>query len=266
MSDASGLSPTADGDTPTARLLVQGATKRYGDQTVLDAVDLRIAPGAVFGLLGANGAGKSTLFRAILHLLPLDAGTIAVDGARVDQDPRAARSRIGYLAEEPDLDPWLTGWELLTLVARIKQLDNADERAALLDRFGLDDARHRPIGDYSLGMRKKIALIAALQGAPPLLLLDEPLNGLDAEAMRDLRRHLRQRADAGATIVVSSHVMAFVDRVCDAMAVLRDGRVVAAGDGATLRRMSGCAPDAALEDAFFTLAVDPPAAAAPQRG
>ncbi|MEL7060126.1 MAG: ATP-binding cassette domain-containing protein [Acidobacteriota bacterium] len=236
-------------------LVVEGAGKRYGDVVALDDVSLRV-DGGVVGLLGANGAGKSTLMRAVLDLVPLDVGTIRVDGLDSVADGVEARRRVGYLPEELRLYDRLTGVELLELVLGLKGLPT--DRSTLeaeLAGAGLAGAAGLLIAEYSLGMRKKLALASALAGAPRLVVLDEPLNGLDTEAMRALRLRLRRMAEEGIAVLLSSHVMSFVERVCDRLIVLRAGRVVAEGDTEELRRAADL-PSAAFEDVFLRLAVD----------
>jgi ABC-type multidrug transport system ATPase subunit len=234
-------------------LEVEAVRKTYGKLVALGGVSLR-ADGEILGLLGANGAGKSTLYRSILDLVAPDAGAIRVGGLEVGRESLAARRRIGYLPEELQLYDRLTGWEHLELVAGLKGLDNAAERRQWLDDFDLDERRDVLLGEYSLGMRKKIGLIAALMGAPRLALLDEPLNGLDTESMRRLRLRIEAMARAGTTFVVSSHVMSFVERVCDRVAILRRGALVAVGTPEELRKGTGMVGEP-FEDVFLKLAL-----------
>lgn len=242
----------SESSTPPPALAVRGAVKRYGSVTALDGVDLTV-DGGIFALVGANGAGKSTLFQAVLDLVPLDEGSIHVHGVGVREDPLGARRLIGYLPEEPRHYERLTGWEQLELLAGLRDLDNAEERLALLEAFDLADRRHVLIGEYSLGMRKKIGLVAALMGRPRLVILDEPLNGLDAESMQRLRLRIQAMAEDGTTFLLSSHVMAFVERVAERLAILRSGQLVAAGTPEDIRRHAGMA-DEPFEDVFLSLA------------
>lgn len=234
-------------------LRLAGVSKSYGETRALDGVTLTI-DGGIVGLVGANGAGKSTFHRAVVDLVRADAGTIEVAGFDVRREPLEARRRIGYLPEELRLYERLSGGEILDLVASLKGLDNGAERAELIDYFGLAERRHVLLGEYSLGMRKKVGLAAALMGSPPLVLLDEPLNGLDTESMRRLRLKIEAMARAGTTFVVSSHVMAFVERVCERVVILRQGRVAADASPAELRRQAGMAEEP-FEDVFLRLAL-----------
>lgn len=235
-------------------LSVENTSKSYGDVLALDDVSLQ-ANNEVLGLVGANGAGKSTLYRSILDLTAPDSGTIRVAGFDVRRSSVAARRLIGYLPEELHLYDRLSGWELLELVAGLKDLDNPEERREWLDYFGLDDRRNILVGEYSLGMRKKIGLIAALMGQPRLALLDEPLNGLDTESMRRLRLRIEEMSQAGTTFVVSSHVMSFVERISDRIAILRQGRLTAYGTTESVRQQAAM-PDSPFEDVFLKLALD----------
>ncbi len=232
-------------------LEIDSVRKCYGEVVALDGVSLTVERGIV-GLAGANGAGKSTLFRAILDLVALDGGTIRVAGYDARRQSVEARRAIGYLPEELQLYERLTGAEFLRFVAGVKGLENADERREMLAYFGMDDRRHVLIADYSLGMRKKIALAAALMGSPRLALLDEPLNGLDTESMRHLRLRIAEMAAQGTTFIISSHVMAFVERICERVVILDRGRIVAAGTPEELRRHTELG-DAPFEDVFLDL-------------
>lgn len=237
------------------KLEIENAGKTYGAKNALDGVDLSV-DGGIFGLLGMNGAGKSTLFRAILGLLPLDRGVIRVDGLEVAKHSLEIRRRVGFLPEEPLLEEKLTGGETLELVAALKEVDRGgQERKELLELFELAAARDILVGNYSLGMRKKLALIVALLGRPKLLLLDEPLNALDAASMRRLRDHLLKLAADGSTIVFSSHYLSFAERLCERIAIVHLGRKVAEGSPQELRRRSGLGPEAIFDDVFLELAL-----------
>ena len=237
----------------TPALEIRRLSKRYGQTVAVDDVSFSIG-GGVFGLLGANGAGKSTLLKCVLGLVEPTAGEIFVGGAGVAREPLAVRRRIGYSPEELTLYDRLTGQEFLELVAGLKDLEARDEIDEAFAYFGLSGRRNELVGGYSLGMRKKIGLIAALLGSPPLLLLDEPLNGLDAASMRLLRLRLEERVAAGATVVLSSHVMAFVERICSRVLILRDGRIATEGTPSELRSQAGL-PDAPFDDVFLHFAL-----------
>jgi ABC-2 type transport system ATP-binding protein len=233
-------------------LVVEAVTKRYGETRAVDGVSLRVGAGEVYALVGANGAGKSTLIRMITGLSEPDAGRVEVCGEEMGRHPSAAKRRVGYLPEELYFYERLTGREYLRLVAGLKGADEG-QAAGEVEFFELKAVEGKWVGGYSLGMRKKLGLAAAFLGAPRVLVLDEPLNGLDVEMMRKLRLRIERERDAGCAFVVSSHVMSFVERVADRVGVMGAGRVVAEGSPAELRRLAALA-EAPFEDVFFHLA------------
>src|ERR1044072_7989275 len=233
-------------------LVVEEVTKRYGETLAVDAVSLRVVAGEVYALLGANGAGKSTLIRMMTGLAEPDSGSVTVCGEEMRRRPLAAKRRVGYLPEELDFFQRLAGREYLRLVAGLKGASDARVTEEV-EFFELRAAEGKWVGGYSLGMRKKLGLAAAFIGEPRVLVLDEPLNGLDVEMMRKLRLRVEQERDAGRAFIVSSHVMSFVERVADRAGGTRAGRFVAEGSPAELRRLAQM-PDEPFEDVFFHLA------------
>lgn len=233
-------------------VVVESVTKRYGETLAVDGVSLRVGAGESVALLGANGAGKSTLIRMMTGLSEPDSGKVTVCGDEMARKPLAAKRHVGYLPEELYFYQRLTGREYLRLVAGLKGAE-VDSTAAEIEFFELSNVADKWVGGYSLGMRKKLGLAAAFTGSPRVLVLDEPLNGLDVEMMRKLRLRLAEERDAGRSFVVSSHVMSFVERVSDRACVMSAGRVVAEGSPAELRALASM-PDAPFEDVFFRLA------------
>jgi ABC-2 type transport system ATP-binding protein len=233
-------------------LVVESVVKRYGETLAVDGVSLRVEAGEVYALVGANGAGKSTLIRMMTGLSEPDSGDVTVCGEEMRKRPLLAKRRVGYLPEELYFYQRLTGREYLRLVAGLKGADEA-RASAEAEFFELKAVEGKWVGGYSLGMRKKLGLAAAFIGGPRVLVLDEPLNGLDVEMMRKLRLRIERERDAGAAFVVSSHVMSFVERAADRAGVMSGGRVVAEGTPAELRRLAGM-PDEPFEDVFFRLA------------
>lgn len=236
-------------------LVVEEVTKRYGETLAVDAVSLRVEAGEVYALLGANGAGKSTLIRMVTGLAEPDSGGVTVCGEEMRKRPLAAKKCIGYLPEELYFYQRLTGREYLRLVAGLKGAGEA-RVSEEVEFFELSAVQGKWVGGYSLGMRKKLGLAAAFIGSPRVLVLDEPLNGLDVEMMRKLRLRVESERDAGRAFVISSHVMSFVERVVNRTGVMRAGRFVAEGSPPELRRLAGM-PDEPFEDVFFHLASSP---------
>ena len=235
-------------------LVVEEVTKRYGETLAVDAVSLRVAAGEVYALLGANGAGKSTLIRMMTGLAEPDSGQVTVCGEEMRRRPLAAKRRVGYLPEELYFYQRLTGREYLRLVAGLKGASEA-RVSEEVEFFELSAVEGKWVGGYSLGMRKKLGLAAAFVGEPRVLVLDEPLNGLDVEMMRKLRLRVERERERGTAFVVSSHVMSFVERVADRAGVMRAGRFVAEGSPLELRRLARM-PDEPFEDVFFHLIKD----------
>jgi ABC-2 type transport system ATP-binding protein len=231
---------------------VETVTKRFGELVAVDGVSLTIAAGEVYGLVGANGAGKSTLIRMIVGMSAPDAGRIVVCGEDMKRHSVAAKKHLGYLPEELYLYNRLTGEEYLRLVAGLKDAD-AGSIQTEIDFFELSAVARKWVGGYSLGMRKKLGLASAFTGAAQVLVLDEPLNGLDVEMMRKLRLRITEERERGRAVLISSHVMSFVERVCDRVGVMRAARLVAEGTPEQLRRQSTL-NDAPFEDVFFQLA------------
>lgn len=232
--------------------VAETVTKRYGPILAVDSVSVSIRRGEVYSLIGANGAGKSTLIRMIVGITEPDAGRVLICGEDLAHRLPKTKRHLGYLPEELILYDRLTGREYLKLVAGLKESDPSlvsDE----IDFFELSQVAEKVVGAYSLGMRKKLGLAAALIGSPDILVLDEPLNGLDVEMMRKLRLRIESERGRGRALLVSSHVMSFVERVSDRVGVMRGGRLVAEGSPAELRDATALR-DVPFEDVFFQLA------------
>lgn len=215
-----------------AAVRVTGLRKAYGNRVAVDGVDLAVPRGSFFGVVGPNGAGKTTSLRMITGLLKPDAGTIEVDGINVWQDLVAAKARIGVLPDDLRLFERLTGAELLYYVARLRRLDEPTARrrtTEVLRAMGLENEADQLVTDYSQGTRKKIALGAAILHVPKVLFLDEPFESVDPVSARLLQDVLQQYRAAGGTVVLSSHVMETVERLCDHVAIVHAGKVVASG-------------------------------------
>ena len=229
-------------------------TKRYNGIAVVDRVDLTIRPGQILGYLGPNGAGKSTTIKMLIGLVEPSAGQICFDGRNVRDNLKAFQHRLGYVPEEPNLYPHLSGREYLQLVGRLRGLRRSeleDKMDGLLRLFGLWEDRETMLSSYSKGMRQKILISSALLHNPDLLILDEPFSGLDATSVTIVRGVLRQLAARGKMILNSSHVLETVEKLCDAVMILRKGRVVAHDSVTRLRELLS---ESSLEGVFTQLA------------
>jgi ABC-type multidrug transport system ATPase subunit len=231
---------------------VESVTKRYGNLVAVNDVSLQIQAGEIYSLVGANGAGKSTLMRMIVGITEADEGHLFICEEDLSRRLPTTKKHLGYLPEELTFYDQLTGSEYLQLVAGLKEADEA-QIPAELEFFGIAHAAKKLVGGYSLGMRKKLGLCAAVLGSPDVLILDEPLNGLDVEMMRKLRHRIEAERTAGRAVLVSSHVMSFVERVSNRIGVMRLGKLVAEGTAAELRQQTGLLSED-FEDVFFTLA------------
>jgi ABC-2 type transport system ATP-binding protein len=206
---------------------IERLTKRYGKATVLDDLSFTVQPGRVTGFLGPNGAGKSTTMKILLDLAAADEGSATIGGRRYRDLPDPAAT-VGVVIEANAFHPGRSGRNHLLVVADTAGIGRprVDE---MIDAVGLTAAADRHVGGYSLGMRQRLGLAAALLGDPPVLILDEPANGLDPQGVRTLRDLLRARAASGGTVLVSSHLLAEVEHLADDIVILADGRLVASG-------------------------------------
>lgn len=241
-------------DVDQPALAIRGLYKTYGSQVSVDRVDLDVPRGSFFGLVGPNGAGKTTLLSMAVGLLRPDAGTSVVLGADVWSDGLRAKTQLGVLPDGLAMPEFLTGREVLTFLGRLRGLDPTvvDARAQeLLEVMDLLEAERTLVVDYSTGMRKKIGLATALLHDPGVLVLDEPFEAVDPVSALMLKRILVRLVAQGRSVVLSSHVMALVEELCDAVAVMSDGRIVASGPLAQVRG------EGTLEEAFVAL-IDPP--------
>ena len=237
-------------------LVVEGLTKVFRTQTAVAQLSFRVARGRFFGFLGPNGAGKSTTIKMLTGLLRPTAGDAVVEGVRLSQDLLGVKRVIGILPEELPLYDRLTGEEYLQFAGRMYGLskpETARRTGELLEFLTLADERHKLIVDYSQGMRKKLALAAALIHNPRVLFLDEPLNGIDPVSGRVVTDLLSSLAGKGVTIFFTSHGLDVVERLCDEVAIIDRGRIVAQGTLAEIRTQREVGADASLEDVFLKL-------------
>jgi ABC-2 type transport system ATP-binding protein len=248
MSDAQTL--------PADAIAVQGLTKVFGAKPAVDHITFRVERGRFFGFLGPNGAGKSTTMKMLTGLLRPTEGDVMIEGLRLNADPLAVKRIIGVVPEELPLYERLTGGEYLTFAGRMHGLPRVEVRRRvdeLTEFLSLAEERDKLVADYSLGMKKKLALAAAILHNPRVLFLDEPLNGIDPISGRIVGDLLRRIAAKGATVFFTSHVLDVVERLCHEVAVIDRGRIVAQGTLDEIRAQRALGRDATLEDVFLKL-------------
>lgn len=241
-------------DSGSAVKLV-GVTKRYADVVAVDHVNLDVKNGEIFGLLGPNGSGKSTLLKIILELVKPDAGSGNVLGINLGENPVAIKVQAGYVPEVPRLYEFLTGIEYLDFTADLYGVSTTEKRDRIneyLEALELEGREGDMIGAYSLGMKQKIALISALVHKPKLLLLDEPLGGLDPRSARIIKDLLRELALKGKTTIMSTHILEIAQAMCDRIAIMHGGKLIATGNMKELREKAQL-PGSNLEEIFLTL-------------
>lgn len=238
-------------------VLARGLTKRYGELTAVDGIDLRIERGECFGFLGPNGAGKSTTMRMIYGRAPLTAGSLHVLGLDVTKDIRAIKARIGVVPQEDNLDPDFTALQNLTVYANYFGLrgKEAVARAHELLAFArLSDKAQAQVDALSGGMKRRLVLARGLINSPELVVLDEPTTGLDPQARHLVWDQLRALKAQGVTLLLTTHYMDEAAKLCDRIAIIDHGRILALDTPAALVEQYGGGPEATLEDVFLHLA------------
>ena len=207
----------------------RGLTKKFGDRVAVSNVDLRVPRGAAFGYLGPNGAGKTTLIRMLLGLTTATSGSMQLLGRPVPAERKAALARVGAIVEEPRFHPHLTGRENLTVIAAARERAAHDRIDGALERVGLAHRADERVKRYSLGMRQRLGVARSLLADPELLILDEPTNGLDPAGIHEFRDMIRGFVAEGRTVLLSSHLLDEVEKICDEVAIVDRGQVVAQG-------------------------------------
>ena len=234
---------------------IDGLTKRYGSFGALNGLNLKVMPGEIYGLLGPNGAGKTTTLKIIAGLIEPTTGSVVVSGFDATKDPLHAKAQIGYVAEIPILYESLTPRELLEFEASVRGLakDPMNRRARqLAEAFEVASVFDSPIATLSMGTKQKVAITAALLHQPPVLLLDEPLNSLDARSNRILKELLSLHVQRGGAVLFSTHIMEIAQRLCSKIGIIFQGKIVAEGDLDQLRARAG-ERGATLEEVFMKL-------------
>ncbi len=231
-------------------LKIENLTKTYGDKKAVDQLSLHIQPGEIYGFIGHNGAGKTTTLKACCGILQFDEGDIFVDGVSVKKDPIACKGKMAYIPDNPDLYEFLTGIQYLNFIADVYQVSAAD-RTARIERYakalGIYEDLATKVQAYSHGMKQKLAVISALIHAPKLLIMDEPFVGLDPKASHTLKEIMREMCAQGGAIFFSTHVLEVAEKLCDRIAIIREGKLVIAGDTDAVRG------DTSLENVFLEL-------------
>lgn len=231
-------------------LKIENLTKTYGDKKAVDDLSLHIKPGEIYGFIGHNGAGKTTTLKACCGILQYDSGEISVDGVSMKQNPLVCKSKIAYIPDNPDLYEFMTGIQFLNFTADIFGV-SADERQALIhkyaDAFEITGDLAQPISAYSHGMKQKLAIISALIHSPKLIIMDEPFVGLDPRASHLLKQIMGEFCDNGGAIFFSTHVLEVAEKLCDKIAIIKNGRLIQWG---SVEEVKG---DTSLEDVFLEL-------------
>ncbi|HPN04739.1 MAG TPA: ABC transporter ATP-binding protein [Hyphomonadaceae bacterium] len=243
----------------TTALKVSNLAKSYGGKRAVDGIGFEVRSGELYALLGPNGAGKTTTLRMIAGLLNADAGEIRVFDVDARNDPIAAKRLIAWLPDEPLLYDKLTAWEYLEFVAGLWGVDTAEARnraERLLKLLGLWDNRNDRCETFSRGMKQKAVLAGALIHEPKLLMLDEPLTGLDAAASRLVKDMIRERVEQGAAVILTTHILEVAERMADRIGIIKDGKLLTEGRLDELQAHAG-AQGQSLEDVFLSLIAQP---------
>ncbi len=232
-------------------LRIENLTKTYGDKKAVDALSLHIAAGEIYGFIGHNGAGKTTTLKACCGILPFDEGEIYVDGVSIKEKPLVCKQNLAYIPDNPDLYPFMTGIQYLNFVADIYKV-GANVRKERIEKYAaalalLEDLA-QPVSAYSHGMKQKLAVVSALIHKPKLLIMDEPFVGLDPKAAHTLKEIMRDLCNEGGAIFYSTHVLEAAEKLCDKVAIIKDGKLIKTG---TMDEVKG---DSSLENVFLELA------------
>lgn len=231
-------------------LKIRNLTKTYGNIKAVDDLSIHIYPGEIYGFIGHNGAGKTTTLKSAVGILKFDSGDIFVDGISIEEDPVACKKKIAYIPDNPDLYEFMSGIKYLNFVADIFGVSSSDRQERIekyAGLFGIKKDLAEPISAYSHGMKQKLAIISALIHEPKLVIMDEPFVGLDPMASHQLKEIMREICDKGGAILFSTHVLEVAEKLCDKVAIIKNGRLIRSG---TMEEVKG---DESLETVFLEL-------------
>ena len=232
---------------------IKGLCKSYDNKRVVDNLDLTINDGEIYGFIGHNGAGKTTTIKCLIGILSFEEGEILIDGLSIKDKPIECKRKIAYIPDNPDLYNYMSGIDYLNFIGDVFNVAN-EERVKRIDKyagiFELTDSLANPISSYSHGMRQKLAIIAAWLHEPDLIVMDEPFVGLDPKASHDLKMMMREFCDRGGSIFFSTHVLEVAEKLCDKVAIIKQGELIKSG---TMEEVKG---DSSLESVFLELEDD----------
>ena len=231
-------------------LRIENLTKTYGEKRAVDNLSLRIAPGEIYGFIGHNGAGKTTTLKAVVGILQFDKGEVFIKGESIRKNPLACKQKIAYIPDNPDLYEFMTGIKFLNFIADIFGVPEEKRQERIrkyADLFEMTENLAQPIASYSHGMKQKLAIISAWIHEPKLIIMDEPFVGLDPKAAHILKQMMREVCDEGGAIFFSTHVLEVAEKVCDKVAIIRNGQLIQSG---TMQEVKG---DDSLEEVFLEL-------------
>lgn len=231
-------------------LKIENLTKTYGMKKAVDDLSLHILPGQIYGFIGHNGAGKTTTIKACCGILQFDKGEIYINGISVKNDPIAAKKCLAYIPDNPDLYEFMTGIQFLNFIADIYGISAGDRQERIrkyADIFELTSDLAQPVSAYSHGMKQKLAIIAAWIHEPELIIMDEPFVGLDPKASHILKQMMREVCDRGGAIFFSTHVLEVAEKLCDKIAIIKNGSLIRSG---SMEEVKG---DSSLEEVFLEL-------------
>lgn len=235
-------------------LSISHLTKKYGDKVAVDDLSLTINGGEIYGFIGHNGAGKTTTIKAVVGILAFDDGEIKIDGLSIKDQPLECKRKIAYIPDNPDLFDYMSGIKYLNFIADVYGVSASDRQERIrkyADLLELTDDLAQPINAYSHGMKQKLAIIAAWIHQPKLIIMDEPFVGLDPKASHLLKQMMRELCDQGGAIFFSTHVLEVAEKLCDKVAIIKNGKLIKSG---TMEEVKG---DSSLENVFLELEEKP---------